>query len=308
MIYKGCSGARIGKGYSRMYGRLLLASVAALSIGHLNSVRSMPLSDARGGVLPGFLRMVDRHDPGQFYNATDAGTTEVPADAFENAASRGVASLAASERPPGLEEMIATAGLGSGLYSSFEDAAAQQLPVGTGPTIRDLAQVLVNRPEPLPDSNNGGAGRPGRGGYSLFNAIMETQLDADFIEVATEVVTPTVTADGVIALSFLGLREFAFVVSPVTNRIQVMDFQTGTTVTLSRSAYDQRPQPEPLSSAQQRPHRPRLQTLAPALMMRAVLAKTKRFFSGYVLHPFTLGFMALFAIFWLVLRMARRAG
>jgi len=301
-----------------MYGRLLFALVAALSIGHLNSsARSMPLSDARGGLPPGFLRMLDRHDPGQSYSATDAratgyaaalGPTKVPADAFENAASRGLASLAASGRPPSLKELIATAGLGAGLYSSFEDAAAQQSPAGTGPTMRDLAQVLVNRPEPLPDGKNGGAGRPSRGGYSLFNAIMETQLDADFIEAATEVVTPTVTADGVIALSFMGLREFAFIVSPVTNRIQVMDFATGTTVTLSRSAYDQRPQPEPFSSAQQMPHRPQVQMLAPRLTMHAVLTKAKRFLSGYVLHPFTLGSLALFSIFWLVLRMARRAG
>lgn len=300
-----------------MYGSLLFALVAALSIGHLNSARSMPISDARGSLPPGFLRMLDRHDPGQVYNATDAGTTgyapalgpaEAPADAFENAASRGLASLAASERPPSLEELIATASLGTGLYSSFEGAAAQQSPAATGPTVRDLAQVLVNRPEPLPDANNGSAGRRGPGGHSLFNVIMETQLDADFVEAATEVVTPTVTADGVIALSFLGLRDFAFVVSPVTNRIQVMDFQTGTTVTLSRSAYDQRPQPEPFSSAQQTPHRPQGQTLVPRLTMREVLTHTKRFFSGYVLHPFTLGFLSLFSIFWLVLRMARRAG
>ena len=48
-------------------------------------------------------------------------------------------------------------------------------------------------------------------------------------------------------------------------------------------------------------------TLSPRLTVKQFLYRTRQFFSTYVLHPFTLGSLLLFAIFWVVLRIGRRS-
>jgi len=299
-----------------MSGRLSLVLVVALSIAHHNPAQSALLNASSGDLAYRALRVLERHNATNGYGAADGEAMDLPVadfaaslsrDAFEHAASHGLASLATVRRPLTLEETIALASLGGGLFSSSNDTAATQPSDDPGVTLRDLAHLVVNRPESSPNGSQAQqpAPRQRRGGFSLFNAIMATQLNAQFIETAAEVVTPTVTMDGLIALSFLGLRDFAFVVSPLTNRIQVMDFETGTMVTLSRRGYEQALQPESFSSPQQEV--PQRRATAPTLTVQMVLAYAKRFISTYVLHPFTVGSMALFSIFWIVLRIGRRA-
>ena len=299
---------------------LLFLLVTALSFDHVTAAQAMPLRNGGDDAAAGFLRALDRHDfagqdsargttsPG---NAAALDTTALPADAFEHAASRGLASIATGEKTLNLEELIAVAGLGTGLYASpAEEAEAgtvfgaetPEATGGTGITVRNLAHVVVNRADPPEERKGGGGSAPSSGGYSLLNAVMEAQLDADFVETAAKIVTPTVTTDGVIALTFLGLRDFAFIASPVTNKMQIMDFKTGTTITLSHSADGAAfpSQQQSLRPAQDQPG-------APRVSVHELVSKAKQFLFGYVLHPFALGALALFSIFWLLLRTARRA-
>ena len=67
----------------------------------------------------------------------------------------------------------------------------------------------------------------------MVDFVLGTQIDKAFIDAATSVVTPAIEPDGHISLNFLGLRDFAILISPVTSNIQILDFKTGLTMTVS---------------------------------------------------------------------------
>lgn len=309
-----------------MYGSFPFVLVSVLVALHAGAAQAVPLTELPRRLPAALLRALDQQGPGDFDAPKAAGIaggaglseTELPKNAFENAASRGLESLAGSGKAPSLEELMAVASAAAGVYSVSSAASDPGALLGPGAdessnekgiTVRDLAQVLVNRVElPIEQNPAPASARPaGAGGYSLFNAVMEAQLEADFIETAMEVVTPTITADGVVALDFLGLLDFAFIMSPVTNRIQVTDFTTGTTITLNQSADREASQPDRFGGSDVSQPSQRVRTAAPRLTVKQFLYRTRQFFSTYVLHPFTLGSLLLFAIFWVVLRIGRRS-
>ena len=175
----------------------------------------------------------------------------VRAQSFDQDASRGITYPSADLRSPSLEELIVIASVDPSRYVGPDGRPSRSKNTGTvfdfdpGPdqalgTIRDLAKALVNRA-----TSADRAGAPAEpdgseiertGAYKYFDAILEAELDREFVSAVTEIVSPSITPDGVVALSIFGARDFAFLTSPVTNKIQIVDFSTGTTLTVSQGS------------------------------------------------------------------------
>jgi hypothetical protein len=230
-----------------------------------------------------------------------------PGVSFENAASEGLSAARPEKKPRSIEQLIAAASRrqrnygitdgSSGGEAALPPASAAQSGLRPpGARLRDTAKVLVNKPAPGRTQTQGGGATDQRG-TSFVDVALEAQLDDAFIDAATNVVTPTVTEGGLIALNFIGLREFALMVSPTSNKIQVLDLNTGTTLTMSRSAYE--------DSASGRGDQPRSQGNRRATSafqgdhpIKKVLKALQDFVEDVLLHPLALGAFLLLALGW----------
>lgn len=309
-----------------MFKRRLLALVVSVTLGLPGLSMATLLPDNAGNLPSSFAEETTRSDTNNERlenTATISLTRKVnifsrykfPGVSFENAATLGLSAARPEPESRSLEKLVAIASLGEGVYSVSDGSldemiAAQSVNTGpaqfrnTGPTLRDMASVLVNKPASSAPPPQGGAKNNPASGFSLISSILETQLDDTFIDTASKVVKPTVNQDGLIALNFLGLRDFAFLVSPVNNKIQILDFRTGTTITISHSAHQ---------NAVQDSYRPKGLSRSPAQEAHSqqkiidLLKRLQIFASTFLLHPITLGALLLLFTCWGVLSISRRA-
>jgi hypothetical protein len=244
-----------------------------------------------------------------------------PGVSFENAASSGLSAARPERTSLTIEQLVAAAGIKRDVYAtppaqtSFgPDPIVAHRPrppaVKTGPTLRDLAQSLVNKPGSADDAGNDHDRRRQNdwgGGFSFFDAVLETQLDDTFIETARDVARPSIGKDGVVAVNLFGLRDFAFMVSPVSNRIQILDFRTGTTLTVGQSGHENHNRD--FQRNQQSGYRPagnRDSGMRDKII--DIMKGLRTFLNSFVLHPITLGVFLLLSLCWGVIGMSRRAG
>lgn len=229
-----------------------------------------------------------------------------PGISFKNAASVGLSAARPAPTSRSLSQLIATASLGQGLYAPSDGSSNERPGVTaiaklspphqkTGPTLRDVAGALVNKPRgPAPRA---GVPNNPHNGFSLIDTVLDTQLDAAFIEAASDIVNPAIDPDGLITVNFLGLRDFALLVSPVTNKILVMDFKTGTTLTLSHSAYDDTASYEAKQRRRLRLKNSNSFEEPKTVKLLMKFLKSLRYFgSNFLLHPVTLGAFLLLSI------------
>ena len=300
-----------------MFKRRLLALAAGVTIG-LPGMSMATLLQDNSENLPSSFAVQTTHSDSisdQLENtATIALTKNVdifsrykfPGISFENAASVGLSAARPAPTSRSLSQLIATASLGQGLYAP-SDGSSNETQGGTtiarlspphrktGPTLRDMAGALVNKPRsPAP---RGGVPNDPRYRFSVIGTVLETQLDAAFIDAASDVVNPTIDPDGLITVNFLGLRDFALLVSPVTNKILVMDFKTGTTLTLSHSAYDDTASYEAKQRRRLSPRNSNSFEESKTVKLLIKFIKSLQYFgNNFLLHPVTLGAFLLLSI------------
>lgn len=236
-----------------------------------------------------------------------------PGVSFERAAVEGLSAARTEPQARTIEQVIAAATAGRGIFDTNDRSADSGAGNGvnrlhdahdTGPTLYDLAQALINQPSVV-DPRTRRRGTPkkdGSGaGYLLVDTVLKTQLDSDLMNVATKVVTPTIDPDGVVLLNVLGLRDFAFMVSPVTHKIQIVDFKTGTTLSVSHSAY------KDTSQQTDQRRRPKSTVSHSDQKFTKILKAVKYFVDGFLLQPITLGAFFLLTLCGGLLRLCFRA-
>ena len=131
---------------------------------------------------------------------------------------------------------------------------------------------------------------------------MEADLDKEFMSAVVDAVSPTMTPGGLVAVNFFNMRDFALMTSPVTNRIQVVDLSTGTTMTISHSAYT----PSALSIPQAESTAVRT-TPVPGTGTKPVLIRVIATLRSIVTNPLTFLTFALVLIFGVFYRIARKS-
>lgn len=301
-----------------MFKRRLLAFVAGLTIGFPSLSTATLLSENFANMPSSFVEKTKRSNitSGQLDNKATTGLTgktgifsqyKFPGVSFDSAATKGLSAARPETKSKSVGQLIAAASLRRGLYGdSIGSTGAESSPPptptlpnraqSTGPTLRKLAKAVVN--VPAPGTTPSPEGRvANEGGFSFVDVVLGTQLDDAFIDAATDVITPTITPDGVVALDLMGLRDFAFMVSPITNKIQILDFKTGTTLTIDNSAHNKSGD----LSEGLRPYRPYRSANPsylgdhPAVKMLKAL---KAFVGDFLLHPITLGALLLAAMCW----------
>lgn len=173
----------------------------------------------------------------------------------------------------------------------------------TGNTLRDAAGALINRPQTTgnrPAREKESIGFGSGLGFALIDSVLESQLDNAFIDAATDIITPTIDPHGVVSLNLLGLRDFAFMVSPISNKIQVLDFKTGTTLTISQSSHKEAPIERNPNKRMKGPPSESNEKFV------KFIQHLKHFAQDFVLQPLTLGALLLIAVCAGVMGIGRR--
>ena len=310
-----------------MFKRRLLALVAGLIMGLPGMSMATMLPDSLENTPSSFALKTTRSDITSEWLENKATIAlarktgifsryKFPGVSFENAASVGLSAARPETRSQSIEQMVAAASLRHGIFGLSGRSAGEEpnLPSAStrsdgiqtsGASLRDVAKVLVNKPVPGATQRQGSGAR-NQGGGSFVDAILGTQLEDAFIDAATNVVTPTIQPDGVVALNFMGLRDFAFMVSPVTNKIEVLDFKTGTTLTISHSPYENTGSMD----GEMQQHRPGRSTHSNSFNDHRIiqfLRSAASFTSDFLLHPITFASLLIISLFWGILSISRRS-
>ena len=308
-----------------MFKRRLLAFVAGITIGFPSLSTATLLSENFGNTPSSFVEKTKRSNitSGQLGNKATIGLTgktgifsqyKFPGVSFDSAATEGLSAARPETKSKSVGQLIAAASLRQGHYGDSQEhygdpiestgAVSSPPPTPTlpnrvqsaGPTLRKLVKAVANVPAAGTTPSPEGRVANERG-FSFVDVVLGAQLDDAFIDAATDIITPTITSDGVVALDFMGLRDFAIMVSPVTNKFQLLDFKTGTTLTINSSAHknsgDLSGGPQPYQP--NRRANPSYLGDHPAVKMLKAL---KAFVGDFLLHPITLGALLLTALFW----------
>ena len=292
---------------------LIFASVATILIGSTETAVATPLGEvskylpssfAASSFAPSTIAEDDRHPdlgqtlkPGMIQLTEDGeifSIAKLVSASVKSVGSDSISEVPLEDSKTSIEEMINVASLmPENLVPSSQDSRTGDLGLANsknpGATVGNLMQNLVNRSD-QPKSGKAEAREHNEGGLGLFllDTILETELDKNFVDTVAGIVRPSIDMAGIVTLNLFGLREIAFLMSPATNEVQVMDFSTMTFVTILHRA-----NPQPASQQNQKGTTGKRRVTSPNLKRTLsavqILMAARIFVTDYLLHPLTLG-------------------
>ena len=284
---------------------LLVPIVIGMGAWHITVAQAIPLQRNSVELPSSFERSIIHIDQIPWSNETSLGLPEnieifspsAPlVGSFANYASRGISGELPEFQSQSLKDLVKIASAGP-LYpvtsSITNEYTVKQNRLANKYVLRDLARALVNRNATtvVTDQNQGGRRNDYPNGAaaapSFFEFILSSQLDEEFVQTAADVINPTVGFDGFVSLNFLGLRDFAFLVSPVTNKIQIFDFKTGTFINVSQSKFRNRTSRQISEQKYEPPQQRSYSTEAPGIAIRKILKLVQEKTVSFLLHPLT---------------------
>jgi len=173
-------------------------------------------------------------------------------------------------------------------------------------TLRQLMRTLVTKVD-LPVAatvNPEGRARQrvrGPGGFSALQEIIDTPLDPAVIRTIAHIVPPSIELSGILTMNFFGMGNFAFLVSPSTRRIDLLDIDTGQNLSISYTQeYGMRPGMDIGSQGLIDPSGSGVRN-----QKRNYVLIVKKWIANYVVHPLTLFGSGVIFVLWLLWRLRR---
>jgi hypothetical protein len=169
-------------------------------------------------------------------------------------------------------------------------------------TLRQLMQTLVTKVDLPVAATANPQGRfqqwaRGPREFLAIQGIVNTPLDPAVISTIAQIISPAVDLSGIVTMNFFGMGNFAFIVSPSTRRINLVDVNTGENMSVSYS--------------QEYGIDIKSQVLIDPSANRGLYQKRnyfiliKKWVITYLLHPLTLFSAGVFFMLWLLWRMRR---
>lgn len=296
-----------------MFRGLFFASVATIMVGYAELATATLMSEVSENLPSSFAPSGHANNgkhsyfgrkpiPGNISLSEDSeifSITKLVQGSFNNATSDALSELPYGKSIPRIEELIALASLtpeilGPSSRNFGTDIPGSNNSTYSDATVEDLMKALVNRPtQPAPRKTRRQNDRGSGIGFALLTTVLESQLDQDFIDAAANVVNPSIDIGGVVTLKIFGLREIAFLMSPVTNQIQVMDLRTNRSISLNHTE-NQESIRHQNKIEQNRAQRVIYQNTDRTFSTVKWFKAAKLFVTEIVLHPFTLAVAFVF--------------
>lgn len=173
-------------------------------------------------------------------------------------------------------------------------------------TMRQLMRTLVTEADlPISATTSPGERTQQRvrdpGGFSALQEIFDTPLDSAVISMIARIVSPSIDLSRMVTMNFLGMGKFAFVVSPSTRRIDLLDIDTGQNLSVSYTQeYGMTPGTDIGSQVLLDPSGSGVR-----YQQRNYVVIIKKWIATYVVHPLTLFGSGVVFLLWLLWRLRR---